>query len=283
MELKMPSKKVICGTCNRDSPTSYINCAYCGKKLLPNTKAISWVRGEQDLAQRFDLSESAKHFKKPLEIDDGTNALMIVGSECKGVLPPGSYKEFGNTLRKCGVLRDDETVSVIFIDVAEIAVPYKLTFDKVRTQDGDLVSVKGKLIARVTDPIDFYQNYIRDRYSMLISELEDDWNETIANIIRVMTSKHSYSELQGDGEVDKNLKLVIISHMREVAKSIGIRISRIDWISFESETFAEDEDGLLDDIDTLECSSCGRAVPADMIYCPFCGNSDFKQTFDDEF
>ena len=279
----MPSKKVICGTCNRDSPASYINCAYCGKKLLPNAKAISWVRGEQDLAQRFDLSESAKHFKKPLEIDDGTNALMIVGSECKGVLPPGSYKEFGNTLRKCGVLRDDETVSVIFIDVAEIAVPYKLTFDKVWTRDGDSISVKGKLIAKVTDPVEFYQNYIRDRYSMLISELENNWNETIANIIRVMTSKHSYSELQGDLEVDNKLKSVIISHMREVAKSIGIRISRIDWMSIETDTFADDEDELLDDIGTLECSNCGCTVPADLIYCPVCGNSNLKQTFDDEF
>ena len=274
----MPSKKLICGKCNERSPVSSTRCVHCGERLLPNSKIITWDRKQLDLAQRFDLSEDAKHFKKTLRISNGTNALMIVGAECKGVLLSGEYDEFGNTLRKCGVLDNEKTVSIIFVDVAEISISYKMNIGDLQTLDGYHVGVAGNLTAIINEPEDFYQNYFKNRYSMRVSDIERDLHEPLLYTIKNVVSNCLYSNLHGNAEINAKLEAAIISHANYVLDSKGIAVLEMNWIRFEA-----DSPAIGQFFSDRKCQNCGKLIPLGLKHCPYCDDADIIQALDDGY
>ena len=229
----MFGKKIVCGKCNSVNPPDAVRCVHCGEKLLSIRKNIVWNNCESDISQRFDLSESANHFDKTLIVANGTQVIMVVGGECKGVLPAGTYDKFGTTLKRCGVVNQEKIISIIFIDAAELTITFSILDNEIQTRDGQNIGADGKLSIRINEPEDFYQNYFKNKSSLRITDLNRDFQEPISYALRNFVSNYSLSQLHGDNGVNSRLEKEIISHLNYVFDSKGIEAMELNWIKFK--------------------------------------------------
>lgn len=233
-----------CASCNAENPGDSIFCKNCGQKLVateaPKMSDNRWVRKSGEMAVKVEHRDLKGLFRRGVNIEAGTRALLFIGGANIGELHPG-YHDWDSLGDKLQGKVSAALVTVVLTDASDFDLRYQLP--KIITQDDFEVAVDLNFVLRLQDPNLFFENVMRgqprvsvqalgDRYQ---AELTDAVNEKLANLA-LADLDHSFA-LKGDITVE------IEHHLRHSLQNDGIellRISSFRWSNPELDRLSGD-------------------------------------------
>lgn len=240
-----------CPNCGTQIKSGSNFCTKCGTKLIQSPKreaAVNtakelnknnvWMRNPDDFAQRFELSDINGLFTKIVTVQQGTGALFVQDGVYKGMLPAGQYNV--ETLRRRILgLFINKTTTVILVDSAE--VPLAFSFDKteLRTKDANDVGASGQLTAKISEPLNFLENYLKGKDHISLTDIENTLHNELAQILRNTLSGYNVSELYGNAELTRKIGDELKNTLNANLRSKGIEITILNCIGFDEGAYLE--------------------------------------------
>lgn len=240
-----------CPNCGTQIKSGSNFCTKCGTKLIQSPKreaAVNtakelnknnvWMRQPDDFAQRFELSDINGLFTKIVTVQQGTGALFVQDGVYKGMLPAGQYN-VESLLRRVIGLFTNKTTTVILVDSAE--VPLTFSFDKteLRTKDAYDVGASGQLTAKISEPLNFLENYLKGKDHISLTDIENTLHNELAQILRNTLSGYNGSELYGNAELTRKIGDELKNTLNVNLRSKGIEITILNCIGFDEGAYLE--------------------------------------------
>jgi len=243
--------KNICPSCGAEVKPGANFCGKCRTELTQSPKREAtvntskelnknniWMRQPDDFAQRFELSDINGLFTKIVTVQQGTGALFVQDGVYKGMLPAGQYNV--ETLRRRIIgLFTNKTTTVILVDSAE--VPLTFSFDKteLRTKDAYDVGASGQLTAKISEPLNFLENYLKGKDHISLTDIENTLHNELAQILRNTLSGYNGSELYGNAELTRKIGDELKNTLNANLRSKGIEITILNCIGFDEGAYLE--------------------------------------------
>lgn len=243
--------KNICPSCGAEIKSGANFCSKCGTELTQSPKREAtvntskelnknnvWMRQPDDFAQRFELSDINGLFTKIVTVQQGTGALFVQDGVYKGMLPAGQYN-VESLLRRIIGLFTNKTTTVILVDSAE--VPLTFSFDKteLRTKDAYDVGASGQLTAKISEPLNFLENYLKGKDHISLTDIENTLHNELAQILRNTLSGYNGSELYGNAELTRKIGDELKNTLNANLRSKGIEITILNCIGFDEGAYLE--------------------------------------------
>ncbi len=240
-----------CPSCGAEVKPGANFCGKCGTSLtqspkreatVSNSKEFNkyhiWMRQPDDFAQRFELPDIDGFFTKRVTVEQGTGALIIQGGVYKGILPAGEYTVESLHKRIIGLVTG-MTTTVILVDSAEIPLTFSFKKTELRTRDAYDVGASGQLTAKITEPLNFLENYLKGRDHISLTDIENTLHNELAWIIQNILSGYNGSELYGNAELTRKIGDEIKITLNTNLKSKGLEIILLNCIGFDEGAYQE--------------------------------------------
>lgn len=240
-----------CPSCGKQIKSGSKFCTKCGATLTQSPKREAtvntskelnknnvWMRQPDDFAQRFELSDINGLFTKIVTVQQGTGALFVQDGVYKGMLPAGQYNVETLRRRILGLITN-KTTTVILVDTAE--VPLAFSFDKteLRTKDANDVGASGQLTAKISEPLNFLENYLKGKDHISLTDIENTLHNELAQILRNTLSGYNVSELYGNAELPRKIGDELKNTLNANLRSKGIEITILNCIGFDEGAYLE--------------------------------------------
>ncbi len=241
----------ICPSCGAEVKPGANFCGKCRTELTQSPKREAtvntskelnknniWMRQPDDFAQKFELSDINGLFTKIVTVQQGTGALFVQDGVYKGMLPAGQYN-VESLLRRIIGLFTNKTTTVILVDSAE--VPLTFSFDKteLRTKDANDVGASGQLTAKISEPLNFLENYLKGKDHISLTDIENTLHNELAQILRNTLSGYNVSELYGNAELARKIGDELKNTLNVNLRSKGIEITLLNCIGFDEGAYLE--------------------------------------------
>ena len=171
-------------------------------------------------------------------MEQGTGALIIQGGVYKGILPAGEYTVESLHKRIIGLITG-LTTTVILVDSAEIPLTFSFDKTELRTKDAYDIGASGQLTAKISEPLNFLENYLKGRDHVSLTDLENTLHNELAQILRNTLSGYNGSELYGNAELTRKIGDELKNTLNINLKSKGIEITLLNCIGFDEGAYLE--------------------------------------------
>jgi hypothetical protein len=213
-----PLSGMVCSNCSMPVDATHKFCPHCGARIsefeeprstatpVPEEKGEIrvWQRNPNDFAQRFEARDIKGLFSKKITVMSGTKALFLQGGKFLGELPPRTYTVGGLT-QAIKNLNFAEKATVILVDDSDVGLEFNI--DGLRTKESFDAGVKGKIVVNIEEPIQFFNNLMKGREHMAMTDIEVMMlrNEML-NVLQSKVKQYSFEDLYGNLELKKELE-----------------------------------------------------------------------------
>ena len=223
--------KRTCGVCGTANPSDARFCQECGRPMdeaeTPQIVNDRWATTEQDFAVRVETNDLPGLLKKGINVEAGTNAMLLENGANVGVVPPGSYlldsfsQRFGNFFRS-GM---PKSLTALLVKV----VPTDLVFDfqGLFTKDPLSVGVSVTLQVEVEEPGKFLVNMLRGRERMSVQTLQAYLEPEIEAVANRWLRTHTIDELTDDFSLAAKFELALEEALRQSFSQSGLRFLQV--------------------------------------------------------
>ncbi len=207
------SAKVVCGNCQNTVPAAAKFCPKCGAPLgsqvHPTLSGNRWVRRDGDFATRVEVQNIPGFIKQELIVEPGTNALLIINGETRGVCPPGKYTldTLGDKIGRIISLDWAHSITALLTDVTPVELQYDETrLNDLFTKDGFRVNVSARLITEIENPVFFMTTLMKERRNYRlevlagyleseVTALSEEWvgQQTLSDLAHNLRLKEAYA------------------------------------------------------------------------------------------
>ena len=223
--------KRTCGVCGTVNPSDARFCQECGRPMdeaeTPQIVNDRWATTEQDFAVRVETNDLPGLLKKGINVEAGTNAMLLENGANVGVVPPGSYlldsfsQRFGNFFR--GGM--PKSITALLVKV----VPTDLVFDLqgLFTKDPLSVGVSVTLQVEVEEPGKFLVNMLRGRDRMSVQTLQAYLEPEVEAVANRWLRTHTIDELTDDFSLSAKFELALEEALRQSFSQSGLRFLQV--------------------------------------------------------
>ncbi len=228
-----------CGACGAINPGDAVFCHNCGQSLSQSAAPLisqnRWVTGDNDFAVRVDVDDLEQHLKKGLNVEAGTNAMLLENGANRGLVPPGSYvmdsfmQRFGDVFRS-GLPKQ---MTILLARVTPTDLDYVL--EGIFSKDPLRIGVSVKLQVEVGDPGKFLVNVLRGRERFTAYDLQQYLYPEVASVVDDWVRMHTVQELAEDLSLKAKLELAIDESLRRTFAHSGLRFLQVRAVSLNLE------------------------------------------------
>jgi hypothetical protein len=222
-----------CGTNNR-MDAKY--CKKCGRELNAfeevELQKNHWSRNKGDFAARLEVNDLPGLLSKKLEVELGTQALVIAGGTPQEILPPGLYtmdsvgKSILNWLK--GI---PKTVTVLLVDAAPTEMIIQV--DNRFTSDPLPISLKIRLVVEVEDASKFLITALRGRERYSLDDLRQYIEPEVTTVVDSYLRKRTLEQLIETPNVRSELELAVDESLRLTFRQYGMKLLSMRTAEFD--------------------------------------------------
>jgi hypothetical protein len=227
----LPGGEKRCGACGTINPSDAIYCMECSQPLAQSEAPLisqnRWVTGERDFAVRIDTDDLEGVLKKGVNVEAGTNAMLLENGANIGMVPAGPYvltsfmQKFGNLFR--GGL--PKQVTILLVKVTPTDIDFKL--DGLFSKDPLRIGVSIKLQVEVHDPAKFLINVLRGRERFSVQDLHQYIYPEIASVADEWIRRHTVEQLAEDLSLKAKFELTLEEALKRTFMQSGLRFLQV--------------------------------------------------------
>lgn len=235
----LPRGEIRCGACGTENPGDAEYCMECGQPLAqsaaPFISQDRWAASEQDFAIRVDVDDLEGRLKKGINVEAGTNAMLLENGANLGLVPPGSYvltsfmQRFGDLFRS-GL---PKRLTILLAKVTPTDIDFVL--DGLFTKDPLRIGVSIKLQTEVSEPAKFLINVLKGRERYSVEALKQYLFPEVAGIVDAWVRTHTVEELADDLSLKAKLELAIEETLRKTFAQSGLRFLQVRAVALNLE------------------------------------------------
>jgi len=239
-----PLAGVVCSNCGMTIRANYKFCPNCGAPITQFTEQGSravptaeekgkirvWQRNPNDFAQRFEVSDIKGFFSKKLTVMPGTKALFLQGGRFSGELPPGTYT-VGGLIQVIKTLNLAEKATVILVDDSDVGLDFNI--GGLRTRENFDAGVKGKIVVNIEEPILFFNNLMKGREHIAITDIEVMLRDEMRNLLQSKIKQYSFEDLYGNLDLKKELEQDFEHLLKTTLSRVGLKPVYMPYFDYD--------------------------------------------------
>ncbi len=229
-----------CSVCGADNANDATFCKKCGRPLAANEEAElhgnHWARRDNDFAIKINVSDLPGLLSKKLEVEIGTQALIVSNSTAQEILPPGVYTldSVGKTVANwlSGV---PKTVTALLVETSpkEIVIPIQNRF----TSDPLPISLSMRIVVEVENASKFLVSALSNRERYSTDDLKAYIEPEIAYTANKYLQDHTLEQLVENPSTRKELELAVEEALRITFAQYGLKLVFLRTVEMDLETF----------------------------------------------
>ena len=205
-----------------------------GSRAVPTAeekgKIRVWQRNPNDFAQRFEVSDIKGFFSKKLTVMPGTKALFLQGGRFSGELPPGTYT-VGGLIQVIKTLNLAEKATVILVDDSDVGLDFNI--GGLRTRENFDAGVKGKIVVNIEEPILFFNNFMKGREHIAITDIEVMLRDEMRNLLQSKIKQYSFEDLYGNLDLKKELEQDFEHLLKTTLSRVGLKPVYMPYFDYD--------------------------------------------------
>jgi hypothetical protein len=204
---------------------------------MAEVKHHRWQVKSDEFAIRIDLPDAPGFFKDSVVVEAGTRALVIDDGIYQGEIPPGEHTMQSFTEKLAIWKRKQATIVLTRLEdqILEIVVL------KVRTEENLLVDIKTRLVVKIDDVEDFFNNMMGAYSAISMEQMRGFIEPILTQAVWEAVRNHSIDELKGaaasqtitDG-ISQQLKLRLLYY--------GINFVNVQLVTIYHEAYDEQQE-----------------------------------------
>lgn len=225
--------------------------------LVPNVRdGVTCERRVNEFASRIEAGDVRGLIKRRININEGTNALILVDGMPRGIAPPGPV-DLSWLAPEIGLFdwfTRRRKVTAIIVDTSDTQVSFSI--DGVVTADDHRVTVEVDLRFRIPHSVgrvnveagraplgDFYRNVMKDLRQFTMEDWQRYLMPEMDSAVRDFCSIRSVAEIRVAGVAGlKALAMHALDYMKRTCASAGIELSDVRGLRVEDPADADDQD-----------------------------------------
>ncbi|MFT5198505.1 MAG: hypothetical protein ACI87O_001162 [Planctomycetota bacterium] len=221
-------------------------CPHCDTRLYPEDRADMaggvWSKSGDVFARRFEIGDIKRLLTKDLQVQAGTQALLLDGGKYKGMLDSGTHNP-DSLARKLNHFGNPPPRSVVLLDSADVVLPMRV--EGLQTADPFPIEFYGEIILRFDGDnkaaLAFISNLMKDRRELLFADILERLNPDIRHAVDAMCVKSTVDDLVRDPERRLRLADEIGRYVEGALAAYGmtlVRVSSAEFLGQEYEAHA---------------------------------------------
>ncbi len=227
---------VVCGKCKNTVSAAGKYCPRCGEPLaaqaMPTLMDNQWSRRESDFATRVDVNNIDGFIKQELTVEPGTNALVVINGESRGMFPPGRYTldTLGAKIGRVLSLDWVRSVTAILTDVSNV----ELTFNMggLFTRDPIRVGLTARMIVELDNPALFITTLMKGRNNYTLGDVSQYLSPEVSVLSEEWIGKQTLDGLANNLRLKDEYALYLEEGLARTFKSNGLAFKEVRAIRF---------------------------------------------------
>lgn len=240
-----PLAGIVCSSCGMQIGAEYKFCPNCGATITQVTEQRSstthvseergkirvWQRNPNDFAHRFEISDIKGLFSKKITVMSGTKAIFLQGGRFFGELPPGTYT-VGGLIQVIKTLNIAEKATVILVDNSDVGLDFNIS--GLRTKENFEAGVKGKIVVNIEEPIQFFNNIMKGREHMAMTDIEVMMlRNEMRNLLQSKVKQYSFEDLYGNLELKNELEQDFVHLLNTTLSRGGLKLVYMPYFDYD--------------------------------------------------
>lgn len=237
-----------CGKCGAEIPGGAKFCPSCGedapgaspKADAPEEAGTSahrrWVRQGGDFAARIDITDLPGVFRRGVDIEAGTRALLLQNGRFLEELPEGQYKldqDKGLIRRLLEKFVPTDPVTVIVMDAGDVVLPFAVS--GLLTQENLAVDLQTTAVVRLSSPENFFVNCMKSQTAVRTDDLRLQLSEEAKLVVQSTVKSEAAEQLYGNLELRRKMEADLTENMRRSLARYGLELLQVRKMEFSSE------------------------------------------------
>jgi len=220
-----------CGKCGTENPSDAKFCLNCKEPLAyseaPSIYENRWARGSEDFAVRIDTHDLPGILNKGINVEMGTNAVLLENGASRGVLPPGPYtmSTFWDKFKGVFSTGVPKSMTILLVGVTPVDLDFHL--GGIFTKDPLKIGMTIRLQAEVHDPGRFLANMLAGKERFSVEMLRQYLYPEIVSVAETWVRSHTAQELADDLSLKDRLELALEEALKRTFNITGLRFLQI--------------------------------------------------------
>jgi len=238
---RMPGGLRRCGKCGFENRGDSVFCGKCGSKLDESSTASvqrdHWARRMDEFAVRVVVDDLQGLLRRGLNVDMGTNAMILEHGATRGMMPPGLYT-MDNILQRA---RDWVTgaipahVTALLVDVTPADLEFHLGGRF--TSDPLPIGLTLRLQVDIGDPGKFLLNMLSSRERLSKEDVRQYLYPEITAVADRWLRQHSLQQLADDPAQLSRLEIALEEALRTTFAQSGLHFIQVRTAELNLEPF----------------------------------------------
>ena len=242
-ECGSPLAGIVCSSCGMQIGAGYKFCPNCGATQVTEQRSSPtqvseergkirvWQRNPNDFAHRFEISDIKGLFSKKITVMSGTKAIFLQGGRFFGELPPGTYT-VGGLIQTIKTLNIAEKATVILVDDSDVGLDFNIS--GLRTKENFEAGVKGKIVVNIEEPIQFFNNLMKGREHMAMTDIEVMMlRNEMRNLLQSKVKQYSFEDLYGNLELKNELEQDFVHLLSTTLSRGGLKLVYMPYFDYD--------------------------------------------------
>jgi len=236
---ELANVRKVCGACGYSNDGDAKFCQNCGQLLSQSEVAMvhhnRWVMGEKDFATRIETEDLPGLLKRGVNVEAGTNGMMLENGASRGVVPAGAYTltSFSEKFKQLFQSGLPKQLTILLTRIT----PTDLEFNAggCYTKDPLKVGVTIRMQVEVNEPAKFLINVLRGRERYSVEELRQYLYPEVESVARGWIRAHTADDLANDLSLKEKFELSIEETLKRTFKQTGLTFLQIRTIEMNLE------------------------------------------------
>jgi len=231
-----------CPHCNKTVGNDSQYCWNCNAQLHPESRVDIaggvWDKEAGVFAQRFELGDISKMFKKGLQVQAGSMALLLDGGKYKGNLKAGQHKP-DSLARAINHFGTPPPRSAVLVDAGDVILPVRV--EDLRSSEGMALEFYGEIVLRFNPKHaqDFIENRLKDALRVSYEDLSGLLQGDIRHAVDALCTTSTIDDLIRDPERRLRLQDEMVSSLKVTLTRSGIELIHVSSAEFAGSAYEE--------------------------------------------
>jgi SPFH domain / Band 7 family len=191
-----------------------------------------WLRSREDVAKRLEVQDLPGKLEKGIEVQEGTQALLIKQGSIQGTLSSGYHNLRGlKSWWRSGEITAG--TSVVLVDSGDIVLEFSSS--GAMTKDSVLIDINVSLVVRIVEPYLFLVNVIKDQTSLMKNDLSELLDKEIVGIVGDALRGVDSDELYSNSKLKDVILKSLENNLRGTLNSNGMLLVQIRAFNYSQQ------------------------------------------------
>lgn len=230
-----------CAICGADNKQDATYCTKCGRPLSVNqeteVRGNHWSRRPDDFAARLEIGDLPGLLNKKLEVEIGTQALIISSGSPQEVLPPGFYtvENIGKTITNwLKGIPNSITALLVNTSPTELSLQIANRF----TSDPLPISLSIRMVLKVESASKFLLTTLQGQERYSLDELRSYIEPEVTAVLDQYLRGHTLEQLVTNPATRNELELAVDEALRMTFEQYGLKLmslrtAELDLVAYD--------------------------------------------------